>query len=70
MLFIFLFKYHAAYVVFLFSRAWYNWVTIYYNSDVVEVNVIDISEIQGMTLPESQKSEKSFPNGYLGYGKC
>ena len=65
----FLFQYHSAYVIFLISRAWYNWVTLYYNSDVVEVNVIDINKLQDVTSPERQKLEDVFPKGYLGYKK-
>ena len=68
-LLVFLFQYHSAYVIFLISRAWYNWVTLYYNSDVVEVNVIDINELQDVTSPERQKPEDVIPKGYLGYEK-
>jgi len=69
MLLVFLFQYHSAYVIFLISRAWYNWVTLYHNSDVVEVNAIDINQLQDMSYPELLKPEEALPKGYLGYEK-
>ena len=69
LLLIFLFQCNATYIVFLISRAWYNWVTLYHNSNVVEVNVIDINKLQDMPSPERQIPEDTLPKGYLGYEK-
>ena len=57
--------YNKKYVEFLVARSWYNWVTLYYDSAIIQVNVIDVTAITNTAVEDSSEG-KILPEGYLG----
>ena len=64
-LLLFFLKY-STYSKFLISRAWYDWVTSYSHSEVVEVNVIESYAIDNLINTDFSQTKDKLPSGYLG----
>ena len=65
-LIVFLLLYNMSYIKFLISRAWYDWVTSYSHSDIVEVNVIETNAMTSLVGTDLTKINEKLPDGYLG----
>ena len=63
---VFLLLYNMSYIKFLISRAWYDWVTSYSHTDVVEVNVIETNAMANIVGTNFLDGKEQLPNGYLG----
>ena len=63
---VFILGYNLSYVIFLISRAWYDWITSSLNSEVVVVNVVDLSAFEREENNLFQKATDILPKGYLG----
>ena len=63
---VFILGFNLSYVIFLISRAWYDWITSSLNSEVVVVNVVDLSAFEREENNLFQKATDILPKGYLG----